>query len=335
MKQEEKKKEKKYVKENRNKKEVAEKTEFTQWHPAFCSATKLELVKNKKDLQYHSEYGINTKPIQIDLLVIQKSKDVVIENQIGKIFKGHNIFEYKSGDDGLNVDTYFKTLAYACLYKAKAPKVDGIDAEDITITMARERKPVKLLYWFQEHEYEIAEQYKGIYYIKKDGFFDVQILVLKDLDPTLHVWLRSLTRKMKQDVAEKLILEMSDISEKDDYENADSVLQVAMKENKKMFTGLKEEYTMCEELRKLMEPEFSEAKRIAEEEGRRAGMEAGRKLGMEAGMEAGRKVGMKSGMELSLVVIGKLQEGKMVEEIAEETGVEIEMIELIKKTLGD
>ena len=157
MKQKEKKNDKKHVKENIIKKDVSEKTELTQWHPAFCSATKLELVKNKKDLHYYSEYGINTKPIQIDLLVIQKSKDVVIENQIGKIFKGHNIFEYKSGDDGLNVDTYFKTLAYACLYKAKAPKVDGIDAEDITITMAREGKPVKLFRWFKEHGYELKE----------------------------------------------------------------------------------------------------------------------------------------------------------------------------------
>ena len=313
MKQEEKKKEKKQVKENSNKKEVAEKTELAQWHPAFCSATKLELVKNKKDLQYHSEYGINTKPIQIDLLVIKKLKDAVIENQIGKIFKGHNIFEYKSGEDGLNVDTYFKTLAYACLYKAKAPKVDGIDAEDITITMAREGKPVKLFRWFKEHGYTVEEKYEGIFYVNKEGFFDVQILVLKDLDPALHVWLRSLTKKIKQDVAEKLILEINDISEKDDYENADSVLQVAMKANKKMFSGLKEEYTMCEELRKLMEPEFSEAKRIAEEEGRRAGRE--------------------DGMELSLSVISKLKEGKTVEEIAEETGVEIEMIELIRKTL--
>ena len=140
-----------------------EKKELTQWHPAFCSAMKLELVKNKKDLVYYSEYGINSKPIQIDLLVIQKSKYAKIENEIGKIFKGHNIFEYKSPDDKLNMDTYFKVLGYACLYKAQASKVDGIVAEDITISLMRERKPVKLFHWFKKQGYDIEQRYKGIY----------------------------------------------------------------------------------------------------------------------------------------------------------------------------
>ena len=47
--------------------------EYTQWHPAFCSAIKLELAENKEDLDYISEYNINTKPLQMDLLVIKKS----------------------------------------------------------------------------------------------------------------------------------------------------------------------------------------------------------------------------------------------------------------------
>ncbi len=91
--------------------------EITQWHPAFCSALKLELSKNREDLIYFSEYGINTKPIQIDLLIITKTSTAVIENEIGTIFKGHNIIEYKSPDDELNIDTFFKVIAYACLYK--------------------------------------------------------------------------------------------------------------------------------------------------------------------------------------------------------------------------
>ena len=66
-------------------------TKKTQWHPAFCSAMKLELVGNKKDLDYISEHELNTKPIRIDLLVIEKTEGVTIENEIGRIFKRHNI----------------------------------------------------------------------------------------------------------------------------------------------------------------------------------------------------------------------------------------------------
>ena len=53
--------------------------------------------------------------------------------------------EYKSPEDELNMDVYFKGLAYACLYKAAGRYVDEIAAEEITITFVRDRKPVKLL----------------------------------------------------------------------------------------------------------------------------------------------------------------------------------------------
>ena len=87
---------------------------------------------------------------------------------------------------------------------------------------------------------------------------------------------------------------------------------------------------MCEELRKLMEPEFSEAKKIAEEEGRRAGIEAGRKLGIEEGRREGRR----EGVDLSISIINKLQAGKSLKEIEEETGAGMEMIVMLQKTLG-
>ena len=293
-------------------------TELTQWHPAFCSATKLELVKNKKDLHYHSEYGLNTKPIQIDLLVIRKSKGIMIENEIGKIFKGHNLFEYKSPKDKLNVDTYFKTLAYACLYKTKATTVNGIDANDITISILRESKPIGLFQWFQSHGYEIEQKYAGIYYIKNHFHFDTQIIVLKELNSKLHLWLASLTQAIEEDTAKTLILEINNLTEKDDCEYADSVLQVAMKENAHTFLKLKEVSAMCEELAKLMEPEMREAKRKAEKEG----------------MEKGMQKGMEKGMDLSITIINKLRDGKSIEEIAKETGAEINAIKKFRKSLG-
>lgn len=43
--------------------------ERTQWHPAFCSAMRLELRGNKGDLDYSIEYNLGSKPLQIDLPV--------------------------------------------------------------------------------------------------------------------------------------------------------------------------------------------------------------------------------------------------------------------------
>ncbi|MBP3195755.1 MAG: hypothetical protein J6N21_01960, partial [Butyrivibrio sp.] len=104
----------------------------------FCAAMKLELKANKKDLSFETERTLNTKPIQIDLLVIKKQKHAKIINEVGRFFRQHNIFEYKSPDDELGIDEYFKTIAYACLYKANGEKEDGIKSSDVTISLVHE-----------------------------------------------------------------------------------------------------------------------------------------------------------------------------------------------------
>jgi hypothetical protein len=57
-----------------------------QWHPGFVSAMNLELCENRTDLIYEKEYNLNTKPLEIDLLVIKKDRKVQIINEIGSCF---------------------------------------------------------------------------------------------------------------------------------------------------------------------------------------------------------------------------------------------------------
>ncbi len=54
---------------------------------------------------------------RLTVRVVKVKKDCKIKNEIGKIFRKHNIFEYKSPKDELNIDTFYKAVAYACLYK--------------------------------------------------------------------------------------------------------------------------------------------------------------------------------------------------------------------------
>ena len=43
-----------------------------QWQPAFVAAMELELSENRKELYFEAEYNLNTKPLEVDLLVIKK-----------------------------------------------------------------------------------------------------------------------------------------------------------------------------------------------------------------------------------------------------------------------
>ena len=67
-----------------------------QWHLGFCAAMELELREYADRLEFHREYPLSRKPLLIDLLVVEKTGDFEIANDIGQIFQKHNIMEYKS-----------------------------------------------------------------------------------------------------------------------------------------------------------------------------------------------------------------------------------------------
>lgn len=107
---------------------------------------------------------------------------------------GHNILEFKSEDDELNIDKLYKVLAYACLYKSYGKTIDEIKAKDITATVLRKRKSVKLFKYFEENKNAVTKVHNGIY--KIDGFyFPIQIIVTGELSQENHTWVSSIARK--------------------------------------------------------------------------------------------------------------------------------------------
>lgn len=71
---------------------------------------------------------------------------------------------------------------------------------------------------------------------------------------------------------------------------------------------------MCEALRELMEPEFSEERRKAAEQGWIEGCEEGRKEGMKEGIKEGIREGVKTGrIEGTIDTLKKI--GRTMDEI--------------------
>jgi hypothetical protein len=156
------------------------------WHPAFCGAAELEFRDNKEDLEFQREYNLSKEPIRVDLLVVKKIGSVKIKNEIGCIFKEHNILEYKSPGDAMSIDDYFKGLSYACLYKSLGNSVDAIRAEEITLSLFREQRPEKMFESLKKLGATIEEKFPGIYHVKGVIVFDTQIIVTRELDKKTH-----------------------------------------------------------------------------------------------------------------------------------------------------
>ena len=87
-----------------------EKKEVLQWHPAFFAGIQIELEEEREYLSFENEHQLGTKPKEIDVLIIKKDGTHPIHKNIGKIFRGHNLIEYKSPADSLNIDDFYKVL---------------------------------------------------------------------------------------------------------------------------------------------------------------------------------------------------------------------------------
>ena len=123
-------------------------------------------------------------------LVLKKDPSVILDFDIGRIFKGHNILEYKRPDDKLNIDVFAKVMAYANLYKSQGIPVNAISYNDISATLFRHSYPRDAFQQLKEHGAVIEEKYPGVYYVMGMSPFPIQILVGRQLDPKEYAMFR-------------------------------------------------------------------------------------------------------------------------------------------------
>jgi len=151
--------------------------ERIHWHEAFYEALQHELSKYRDFLSFENERLLSKEALKMDVLIIKKDKNVSIEKNIGRIFKAHNIFEYKSETDYLSVHDYNKVLGYALLYAS----FEKVGINDITVSFALSRHPRDVLKYFEsERGLKVEEVEDGIYYVTGD-IITVQVLEQKKL----------------------------------------------------------------------------------------------------------------------------------------------------------
>ena len=204
---------------------MTDQTDKIQWHPGFCSAAELELIENKTELEFIREYNIGKEPLRIDLLIIKKRPGAVIKNEIGSIFKQHNLLEYKSPDDGFSIDDYYKAIGYACIYKSFGETVDAIPAQEITVSFFREAYPRELI--------------KSL---------------MRELQK--HSGFKILSKNAREEDVRRFLETASGYTKQGDKNNADAVLQVSVMANKKLYQAIRRDFGMCEALKELMKDEI-------------------------------------------------------------------------------
>jgi hypothetical protein len=161
-----------------------------KWHPAFFEAIQFELDDYRYALEFEAEHPLTAEPLKIDVVIIKKIQDVVIEKNIGKIFRSVNVVEYKSPDDYISASGYKKVQSYAWLYASQ----NGIKIADITVSVVARTLP-KALFKELAQTHRIVRTESGIYIIEGSEIAS-QIIVENELSSATNLWLTSLRKDL-------------------------------------------------------------------------------------------------------------------------------------------
>jgi len=205
------------------------KSDKLSWHLAFFQAMRMELFDYIGDIEMLFEHQLTSEPLRIDVLIVKKRKEIIIDKSIARIFRGHNIIEYKSPDDYFSVRDFQQVLAYTYHYTANTP---GVDDADLSLTFVGNRYPRAMLrYLTEKRKYTVERSAPGIYLIHGD-YFPIQIIESKRLPENESLWLHSLTNELRTDSA-RAILEASNDETRKMY--IDAYLDVLMRSNRRAF----------------------------------------------------------------------------------------------------
>ena len=234
-----------------------------QWHPAFYAGIQIEFEKEVDKLIFTNEYQLGTKPKEIDVLIIKKNPKEQIRKNIGRIFREHNLVEYKGPDDYLSIDDFYKVYAYACFYKSDTTRANSIQINDITITLACHKYPRKLIRHLTLVKKLVVTKYEpGIYYIQGDTL-PMQLIITSQLPDETNLWLHNLTNNIKNtETAKKLVTEYGKHQNENLYK---SLMNIIVRANYEKFGT--EDKNMCEALMEIVADKIIEKEQLAEQRG--------------------------------------------------------------------
>ena len=145
-------------------------------HAAHHEAMQPELHEYADALEFQDEYPLSKEALRMDSLIIKKTKNIEIKKNIGRIFKGHNLVEFKSESDSLrsnlnlaNVKSFMQEERTQSLLNEKSVLMDRIikaNPEPFKEAFNMHTEALRNFFlehaeengWLDDHDKEIAQK---------------------------------------------------------------------------------------------------------------------------------------------------------------------------------
>ena len=168
-------------------------TPRSDWHAGFEALLRIETHRFGERVQIKTEHLLGEEPPRADFVVLIDEEGLLAEKPVFRIFRKHNICEYKNPHDALNERVIRKCCGYANLYIGTAEHEADVPPDQVTLSVFRASKPEKLFREMADKGQLAADRTRGIYHVTGMTDLPFQIVITGELEGPEYAAYRALT----------------------------------------------------------------------------------------------------------------------------------------------
>ena len=181
----------------------------SDWHREFERIIRGDARPYGKDVDIRIEEELGIDPPRVDYLILDDKKRLMAHTKaIYRIFRQHNVVEYKNPNDSLNMRVISKIIGYGNFYIGLAKHEGDRPRNEVTLSLYRDKANKELFDEMIKNGTLVKTDIPGIYNVQKLTELPFQIVIGSELEGDEHAEFRLLTDHAKENdvriVAEKL-----------------------------------------------------------------------------------------------------------------------------------
>ena len=116
-------------------------TPRSDWHAGFEALLRMEAHPYGDRVQIKTEHLLGEEPPRADFVVLIDEEGLLAGKSIFRIFRKHNVCEYKNPHDALNERVLRKGCGYVNFYIGTAEHEGDVLPDEVTLSIFRAAKP--------------------------------------------------------------------------------------------------------------------------------------------------------------------------------------------------
>ena len=252
-----------------------EETGKIEYHYGFYGAVHVEYETRRVKMEYLQEHELGDEPVRMDMLIIKRDT-TKLTDPVGSFFRMHNVLEYKSPEDNLSIDDFYKAQGYALLYKGLGKRVNEIPIDELTVSIFRHSYPREMLAALKAGGLRVENVYPGIYRVSGALSVPTQVVVISRLPQGEYSAFKALGKNATKEDLIKL-LQLADIMDQQLVDYIRAVLNVSIVLNEQTIAEIKEAGIMPEAVQRVFKEELQKERMEGRAEGRVEGRAEGKK----------------------------------------------------------